>query len=123
MVTGALQLGDGGTSGSIVSDVFDNGSLVFDRSDAVTFAGVISGSGAVSQIGAGTTILTADNTYIGTTIASGIFQLGDGAATGGIVGDVTDNGKLAFDRSDTMTFAGVISGSGSVSQIGLYQRS
>jgi autotransporter-associated beta strand protein len=86
----------------------------------VTFAGAVSGFGAVSQIGSGTTILTADNTYTGgTTIASGILQLGDGGATGGIVGNVTDNGALVFDRSDTITFAGVISGSGSVSQIGL----
>jgi fibronectin-binding autotransporter adhesin len=31
---------------------------------------------------------------------------------------VTNNGALAFDRSDTMTFAGVISGGGAVTQIG-----
>jgi outer membrane autotransporter protein len=116
---GTLQLGDGGTSGGIVGDVTNNGTLVFDRSDTVTFAGAVSGSGAVSQIGSGTTILTADNTYTGgTTIAAGTLQLGDGGVSGAILGDVTNNGKLAFDRSDTMTFAGVISGSGSVSQIG-----
>jgi autotransporter-associated beta strand protein len=120
IAAGALQLGDGGTSGSVVGDVTNNGALVFDSSDTVIFAGAVSGSGAVSQIGSGTTILTADNTYTGgTTIASGILQLGDGGATGGIVGNVTDNGALVFDRSDTITFAGVISGSGSVSQIGL----
>ena len=93
--------------------------LSFDRSDAVTFPGLISGAGSVSQIGGGTTILTADNTYTGgTTIAAGTLQLGDGGRTGSILGDVTDNGTLAFDRRDTMTFAGVISGSGAVTQIG-----
>jgi fibronectin-binding autotransporter adhesin len=100
--------------------VTNDGALLFDRSDVVTFAGVVSGSGGMSQIGTGTTILTADNTYSGgTTISAGTLQLGDGGATGGIVGDVIDNGKLVFDRSDTITFAGVISGSGSVSQTGL----
>ncbi len=119
ITAGSLQLGDGGTSGSIVGDVADNANLAFDRSDIVTFPGVVSGTGSVSQIGAGTTILTADNTYTGgTTITAGTLQLGNGGASGGIVGDVADNGNLAFDRSDTVTFAGTISGTGAVNQIG-----
>ena len=117
--SGTLQLGDGGTTGGIVGDVADGGTLAFDRSDTVTFAGLISGAGAVAQIGSGTTILTADNTYTGgTTIAAGTLQLGNGGTTGAILGNVLDNGALAFDRSNTLAFPGVISGSGSVSQIG-----
>ncbi len=116
---GTLQLGNGGTSGSIVGDVTDNGMLAFSRSDTVTFAGVISGDGAVIQAGTGATILTAANTYTGgTTISAGTLQLGNGGTSGSIVGDVTDNGALAFNRSDTVTFAGVISGGGSVTQVG-----
>ena len=116
---GALQLGDGGTSGSIVGDVADNGALAFDRSDTVTFPGTISGTGAVNQIGSGTTILTADNTYTGpTTIAAGTLQLGNGGASGVIVGDIVDNAALVFDRSDTVTIPGTISGAGAVSIIG-----
>ena len=65
-------------TGSIVGDVTDNGTLAFDRSDMVTFAGVISGSGAVSQIGSGTTILTADNPYTGgTDVSAGALVVGD----------------------------------------------
>lgn len=116
---GTLQLGDGGTSGSIVGNVTDNGTLAFDRTDSVTFAGAISGTGALNQIGSGTTILTADNTYTGgTTISAGTLQLGNGGTTGSIVGNVTDNGALAFDHSDNVTFAGTISGSGALNQIG-----
>ncbi len=116
---GTLQLGNGGNTGSIVGNVTDNGTLAFDRSDVVTFPGVISGTGALSQIGTGTTVLTADNTYTGgTTISAGTLQLGNGGTTGSIVGNVTDNGTLAFDRSDVVTFPGVISGTGAVSQIG-----
>jgi fibronectin-binding autotransporter adhesin len=116
---GTLQIGNGGTSGSIIGDITDNATLAFDRSDTATFAGIISGTGAVNQIGSGTTILTGDNTYGGgTTISAGTLQLGNGGTTGSIVGDVANDGTLAFDRSDTYTFAGAISGAGAINQIG-----
>jgi outer membrane autotransporter protein len=116
---GTLQLGNGGDTGSIVGNVTDNGTLAFDRGDVVTFPGTISGTGSLSQIGTGTTILTADNTYTGgTTISAGTLQLGNGGNTGSIVGNVTDNGTLAFARGDVVTFPGVISGTGAVTQIG-----
>ncbi|HET7837659.1 MAG TPA: autotransporter domain-containing protein, partial [Variovorax sp.] len=83
------------------------------------FAGTISGSGALRQAGSGTTVLTADNTYGGgTTITVGTLQLGNGGTSGSITGDVTNNGRLAFNRSDAVDFAGAISGSGGVSQLG-----
>ena len=66
-VTGTLQIGNGGTTGSITGNVVDNGTLAFDRSDAVTFGGVISGTGNVVQRGTGTLTVTAANTYTGTT--------------------------------------------------------
>ncbi|WP_454674470.1 autotransporter outer membrane beta-barrel domain-containing protein [Achromobacter pestifer] len=116
---GTLQLGNGGATGAIVGNVTNHGVLTFNRSDTLPFAGLISGSGKVNQIGAGTTVLTADNTYTGgTTISAGTLQLGNGGATGGIVGDVVNNGALTFNRSDTLPFAGLISGSGKVNQIG-----
>jgi outer membrane autotransporter protein len=116
---GTLQIGDGGTSGWILGNVLNNGVLAFDRSDDVTFAGAISGSGALQQNGAGTTILTGANTYGGgTTIGAGTLQIGDGGTSGSILGDVVNNGVLAFDRSDDVTFAGAISGSGALQQNG-----
>ncbi|MBD9628100.1 autotransporter-associated beta strand repeat-containing protein [Ensifer sp. ENS06] len=116
---GTVQLGNGGATGSITGDVVNNGVLAFNRSDAVALAGAISGNGAVRQIGSGTTVLTGDNSYTGgTTIAGGTFQIGNGGATGSIVGNVVNHGVLAFNRSDAVTFAGAISGSGAVRQIG-----
>jgi outer membrane autotransporter protein len=116
---GTLQLGNGGTSGSIVGNVTDNGTFVFNRSDTVSFASLISGTGAVNQAGTGTTILIGDNTYTGgTTISAGTLQLGNGGTSGSIVGNVSDNGTLAFNRTDTVTFSGSISGTGAVSQAG-----
>jgi fibronectin-binding autotransporter adhesin len=55
--------------------------------------------------------LTATNTYSGgTTISGGALIIGSGGASGSIVGDVLNNGTLALNRNDTVTFGGVISG-------------
>ncbi|HEV7334830.1 MAG TPA: autotransporter outer membrane beta-barrel domain-containing protein [Bosea sp. (in: a-proteobacteria)] len=119
ITAGTLQLGNGGTTGAILGNVTNNGTLAFNRSDSVTFPGLISGTGQVNQIGTGTTILTADNTYSGgTTITAGTLQLGNSGTTGAILGNVTNNGALAFNRSDSVTFPGLISGTGQVNQIG-----
>ena len=40
IAAGTLRLGDGGTTGSIVGDVANAGTLVFDRSNALVFDGV-----------------------------------------------------------------------------------
>ncbi|MFX4955842.1 autotransporter-associated beta strand repeat-containing protein, partial [Acinetobacter baumannii] len=73
---GTLQLGNGGNTGSILGDVANNGTLVFNRGNTMIFSGDISGSGAVRQIGAGTTILTGTNSYSGgTTISAGVLQI------------------------------------------------
>ena len=123
-VNAHLQIGSGGTTGSISGDVAIDGTssnyLAFDRSDAVIFPGTISGVGGLRQIGAGTTILTASNTYTGgTTIAAGTLQLGDGNGLDGYVqGNVTDDGTLAFANTASQTFGGSISGSGSLTKTG-----
>lgn len=117
--SGTLQLGNGGTSGSITGDVVDNGTLAFDRSDTITFSGAITGTGSLNQMGSGTLILTGTSSYSGgTTITAGTLQIGSGGTSGAIAGNVTDNGTLVFDRSDTVAFAGNISGTGAVQQIG-----
>jgi len=116
---GTLQLGNGGTAGSITGNVIDNGSLVFNRSDNVTFNGIVSGSGSLVQAGTGSLILTGANTYTGgTTISQGTLQLGNGGTAGSITGNVIDNGSLVFNRSDNVTFNGIVSGSGSLEQAG-----
>jgi autotransporter-associated beta strand protein len=116
---GTLQLGDGGTSGGIVGDVTNNGRLAFNRADGVAFGWSISGTGAVEQRGAGTTVLTGENGYTGgTTISAGTLQLGDGGTTGSIVGDVVNDSALLLNRSNLLTLGGAISGSGSLTQQG-----
>ena len=45
-------------------------------------------------------------------------MIGQMGTSGSIVGDVVNNGVLAFERSDSIAFTGVISGSGMVDQLG-----
>ena len=89
---GTLQIGAGGTVGSLGLGnlVVNNATLAFNRTDTVVLqggSGVISGPGAVVQAGAGTVILSGSNTYTGVTTAqAGVFQLGSaGALPGGIL--------------------------------------
>ena len=62
---GTLQIGAGGTTGSITGSVTDKGTLAFDRSDTVTFSSAISGNGTVVQEGAGTLVLNTANGFGG----------------------------------------------------------
>jgi len=117
---GKLQIGNGGTTGAIAGNVADNGTLVFDRSDTVTFAGTIAGSGSLQQSGSGTLILTGNESNSGgTIITAGTLQLGNGGTAGSVTGNIADGGALVFNRSNALTVAGIISGSGSVAQNGI----
>ncbi len=105
---GTLQLGNGGTSGSIVGDVTDNGALAFDRGDVLTFPGVISGIGRVAQAGTGTTILTADSTYTGgTTVSAGTLAVGD-ASHGSAA--LSGGGPIAVAAGATLAGYGSVTG-------------
>ena len=70
--TGTLQIGTGGTSGELgLGDVIDDGTLIYDRSDAQTWANEISGTGRLEKMGDGTLTLGGDNTYAGETLVAG----------------------------------------------------
>lgn len=92
----------------------------FDQSTSGIYAGTISGNGGLAITGGGTVILTGDNTHTGgTTIASGsTLQIGNGGNSGLITGAVDTAGTLAFNRSDSYTFAGQITGAGDIRQVG-----
>jgi autotransporter-associated beta strand protein len=109
---GVLQLGNGGTSGSILGnvafcgdasnvlcDASTNKMLVFNRSDTYTFDGTISGPGEVVQLGTGRTVLTAQNTYSGPTFVAG--------------GTLSVNGSIASSPV-FVDFGGTLGGNGVV---------
>ncbi len=96
-----------------------NATIETDAGTTLTQQGNITGAGALTKTGDGALVLTGTGTYTGgTTITSGLLQLGDGGTSGSIVGDVSNNGTLAFNRSDAFVFDDVISGTGNVRQIG-----
>ncbi|RYD62482.1 MAG: hypothetical protein EOP84_34565, partial [Verrucomicrobiaceae bacterium] len=75
----------------------------------------------VTKVGAGKVILASNgNSYAGgTRIFEGTLQVGNGGASGVLgSGDVTNNGTLAFHRSDSVTVIHNIHGSGAVTQMG-----
>lgn len=116
---GTLQIGNGGTSGSIAatSGVTNNATLAYNRSDALSAGYVISGSGSLVKDGTGVLTLTNANTYTGaTTINNGTLQIGNGGTTGSIANTsgITNNATLAYNRGDALTVGYAISGSGSV---------
>jgi len=117
---GTLQIGVGGAGGVLgVATLTNNGALILSRSDASTYSGIISGTGAVTTQGGGTLTFDGNNSYSGgTTISDGVLQVGAGGTTGSIAGDVVNNATLVFNRSDATTFSGSISGTGAVTKQG-----
>jgi fibronectin-binding autotransporter adhesin len=81
------------------------------------FTGAISGTGALVLSG-GSEVLSGTNTYTGgTTVTAGMLQIGSGATTGSVVGNIVNNGTVAFNYANSQPFTGVISGSGAVTLI------
>ena len=101
----------------------DNGTLAFDRSDNVTFPGVISGNGSLASRPRRDQPVRRQHLYRRDDDRAGALQLGIGGASGLIVGDVVDNGALAFNRTETVTFAGMIRAAAQCHAIGAGRQS
>jgi autotransporter-associated beta strand protein len=120
---GTLSIGSGGTTGAISNSsnvtVTNPATLTFNNTTGFTYAGVISGTGAVTKLAAGTVTLTGANTYTGvTTVTAGTLSIGSGGATGSITNStsITNNATLTFNNTTGFTYAGVISGTGAVTK-------
>ncbi|EGP06947.1 YapH protein [Bradyrhizobiaceae bacterium SG-6C] len=138
--SGTLNIGAGGTTGSITGNIVNNSILAFNRSNSFTFSNLISGTGSVDKMSAGTVTLAAANTYTGgTSVSQGTLRLGASnrlASTGSlfIFGGATfdlggfsqtvgafsgpgtaaiGTGSLTFGNNLDRTFQGFITGSGS----------
>lgn len=140
---GTLKVGDGGTTGSITSNVnltSSSAAFAIDRSDSYTFSNTISGSGSFIKMGAGVTTLTGNNSYLGgTLIQGGYVQMANDANLGDISGAATldgggfsltgtssfsrdvvleSGGEFLVATNSTITWAGEISGVGALMKTG-----
>ena len=106
-----------GTGGSTAVRVGDGSAASVN--DHALVQSALAGASRLVKDDLGTLILTGANSYTGgTTISAGTLQIGNGGTTGSISGNVTNNGTLAFNRSDDQTFAGEISGAGDLAKYG-----
>ncbi len=107
---GTLQVGAGGNSGTLGSggNVVNNSILIFNRSDSLSVANIISGPGSVTQRGPGTLILSTANTYTGVTAVSGgtLTVSNDPGATVPTAGRLTNTGALTINNAGTLLLAG-----------------
>jgi len=122
---GTIQIGNGGTSGSVVGNITTGsfGGVSFNRSDDFTFPGNIgTGSGAsVRKQGAGTMTLTGSITVSSITVQGGILSIGNGGTTGSVTSNINVANTAAavvFNRSDNITYSGAITNTGSVTKLG-----
>jgi len=71
---GTLQIGTGTNTGVLLGgtgSLTNNGTVVFNRFNASTYSGVLSGSGTVTKLGLGTLTLSGNNGYTGATNVNG----------------------------------------------------
>ena len=101
--TGTLQVGQGGSTGSLAGNVTNNATLAFNRSNAVSYTGVVSGVGALTKAGSGALTLTGANTYSGATTVS--------------AGSLVVNGNISTSSLTTVQGGALLGGSGSTGSV------
>ena len=120
---GVLQVGNGGTTGTLTSGagaVTNNATLRINRTNAVTLANSIGGTGTLEQVGSGVTTLTGTNSYSGvTTVSAGGLTVGNNGTAGNLgTGNVnlSNSATLTFNRSDAISVANNITGTGNLTK-------
>ena len=100
--------GGGGTFSGVIKNTTDYGT------------GYVGAPFNIEKINGGTQILSGNNTYTGTTtISGGTLQIGDGGANGSLgTGNTINNAALIFNTSGDHTYAGAISGTGTLDHNG-----
>jgi autotransporter-associated beta strand protein len=117
---GTLQLGSGGTGGTLSTSspitVASGAAFAINRSDTVTQgtdfnAAPITGAGGFTQAGAGITVLTAANTFTGTTtVSSGVLQLDNALALQNSALSTSGTGTVTLGAGVTVPAFGGVSG-------------
>ena len=116
--TGSVAMAAGATlqSGAAGIDLSNDVALagkdtIDTQSNTMTLSGIVSGSGGLTKTGSGTLVLAGANSYAGgTTVSAGTLQ-GDSTS---LRGDIADNASLVFDQGSSGSYAGSLSGNGTV---------
>jgi autotransporter-associated beta strand protein len=116
---GTQEITDASSSFPTGGAVANNGLVIFNRTTALEYSGVMSGSEDVLQVGAAIT-MTGENTHTGTTTVdlNKTLNIGSGGSSGSIASNIVNYGTLTFNRSDASTYAGVVSGTGTLTKSG-----
>lgn len=111
-----------GSTASLQGAITNNAMLTFNLATNGTYAGVLSGAGTLTKVGAGTLSLTASNAFTGsTTVSDGSLQLASGGVLRFIVGTSGSNnsvttagpGSAVFDGTFQIDLSGAATNAGS----------
>lgn len=100
-----------GTTDSLQGNIVDNAVLVFDQATDGTYAGNVTGSGVLVKNGTGALTLDGVNGYLGGTTVNAGTLIGD---TSSLQGNIANNSALVFQQAGNGTYAGTLSGAGSL---------
>jgi len=100
--------------------VLNSGTTAIDtNSFNATASGILSSSGALTKLGAGTLALSGNNSHAGSiTISTGTLEIASTGLLGGgtYLGAITNNGTLTYSGANNQTLGGVVSGNGALIQ-------
>lgn len=116
ITAGTLQIGNGGTTGSLSpsSSITNNGTLAFSRTNTIAqgtdFGSVIAGTGGVTKLSSGTLVLNGSNSYAGVTrLSAGTLEvslLANGGIDSGIGSSSNAAGNLLLANATTFRYSG-----------------
>ncbi len=106
-----------GNTASLSGNLTNNAGVVFDQATTGTHAGTMSGTSSPNPAGAKTishSLTGASNYTGGTTVNAGTLT----GNTTSLTGNLTNNAGVVFDQATTGTYAGTMSGTGSLTKAG-----
>ena len=104
-----------GNTTSLQGDIFNNGLVQFDQGTNGTYAGSMTGSGALAKTGTGVLTLSGNNRYTGGTLINGGSVIGSAASLSGLI---VNNAQLTFGGASDGIFGGTLTGGGSLTKTG-----